>query len=191
MAMFGMTGGSLFVYFKAHLFSSERLFEHLSWISTAFALAVLISTFSIVSSVFLSGLTSGMSILLWLKLILGILPPDIFAGMAISLSLTRSPWPVGLVYGVDLIGAATGCLVVLGVLTWMDGVSALIAIGAIGAVAAACFRSAWRLSRGAEFEGPVPSRWLVLRARSAGGCARGVNGSLMPRSNPEGLCRPW
>src|ERR1700685_758811 len=60
MAMFGMTGGSLFVYFKAHLFSSERLFEHLSWISTAFALAVLISTFSIVSSVFLSGLTSGM-----------------------------------------------------------------------------------------------------------------------------------
>ena len=34
MAMFGMTAGSLFVYFKPHLFQPERLLEHLSWIGT-------------------------------------------------------------------------------------------------------------------------------------------------------------
>ena len=54
------------------------------------------------------------------------MPPYFFAGMAISLALTRSPWPVGLVYGVDLVGAATGCLLALGLMTWMDGVSALL-----------------------------------------------------------------
>ena len=97
-----------------------------------------------ISTVLLTGLTSGMLALLWLKLILIILPPYVFAGMAISLALTRSPWPVGIVYGVDLVGAATGCLLVLGLLTWMDGVSALLAVGAIGAAAAACFRAAWR-----------------------------------------------
>src|ERR1700732_1959043 len=40
MAMFGMTAGSLFVYFKANLFPPSRLFEHLSWIGSAFAIAV-------------------------------------------------------------------------------------------------------------------------------------------------------
>ena len=87
-----------------------------------------------------------MTALLWLKLILILLPPYVLAGMAISLALTRSPWPVGLVYGVDLLGAATGCLLVLTLLTWMDAVSALIAVGAVGAAAAACFAAARRLA---------------------------------------------
>ncbi len=163
MAMFGMTAGSLFVYFKARLFVPERLLEHLFWISAAFAIAVVASTISMVSTVLLAGLSSGMMILLWLKLILIILPPYFFAGMAISLALTRSPWPVGIVYGVDLLGAATGCLIVLGLLTWMDGVSALLAIGAIGALAATCFRAAWRQSRAAASHELAVSRWFVLR----------------------------
>jgi hypothetical protein len=33
--------------------------------------------------------------------------------MAISLALTRSPYPVGVVYGGDLLGAASGCLIIL------------------------------------------------------------------------------
>jgi hypothetical protein len=72
--------------------------------------------------------------------------PYFFAGMAISLALTRSPWPVPLVYSVDLIGAATGCLVVLVVLTFVDSVSALLFVGAVGALAATAFSSARRAS---------------------------------------------
>ena len=162
MAMFGMTAGSLFVYFKSHLFAPERLLEHLSWICAAFAIAVVASALSMVSSVLLST-PSVMMVLLWFKLILVILPPYFFAGMAISLALTRSPWPVGIVYGVDLVGAAAGCLVVLALLTWMDGVSVLLAIGAIGAVAAACFRAAWRQSRYAASREPGVSGWFALR----------------------------
>jgi SAM-dependent methyltransferase len=185
MAMFGMTAGSLFVYFKAHLFPPERLLEHLSWIGMAFAIAVVASTLSMVTSVLLSGLASDMMILLWFKLIVSILPPYVFAGMAISLALTRSPWPVGIVYGVDLVGAASGCLLVLGLMTWMDGVSALLAVGAIGAVGAACFRAAWRHARGTTIGAPAPSRWVVLRHPIALAIliavVAGFNASIHPR----------
>jgi hypothetical protein len=51
---------------------------------------------------------------------------------------------VPLVYGVDLIGAATGCLVVLTVLILMDAVSALFLVGAFGALAAVFFSAARR-----------------------------------------------
>jgi hypothetical protein len=163
MAMFGMTAGSLFVYFKTSLFPPTRLLEHLSWIGSAFAIAVVISTLSMISTVVLAGLTSAMMALLWFKLIVIILPPYVFAGMAISLALTQSPWPVGIIYGVDLVGAATGCLFVLGLLTWMDGVSALFAVGAIGAAAAACFRAAWRGNRDATMRELPVSQWFVLR----------------------------
>ncbi len=177
MAMFGMTAGSLLVYFNARFFTAERLLEHLSWIATAFAIVVVASTLSVVSSVLLTRTTSGMVILGWLKLILIIVPPYILAGMAISLALTRSPWPVGIVYGVDLLGAATGCLIALALMTWLDGVSALIAIGAIGAVAAACFRTAWQPARaaGGWF---VPRHPLLLAAVLA--ALAGLNVAVQP-----------
>jgi hypothetical protein len=163
MAMLGMTAGSMFVYFKAELFSPKRLFEHLSWIGIAFAIAVVISTLSMVSTVLLTQLTSVNTLLLWFKLILIILPPYVFAGMAISLALTKSSWPVGIVYFTDLAGAAMGCLLVLGLLTWMDGVSALLAVGAIGAAAAVCFRAVWRRTPDAQMPRfPSVIGWLCV-----------------------------
>jgi SAM-dependent methyltransferase len=162
MAMFGMTAGSLIVYFRSQLFTRDRLYEHLAWIAAALAISVVLSTASLVSSVVPSTVTSVVMVLLWLKLIVSILPPYVFAGMAVSLALTRSPWPVGQVYGVDLVGAASGCLLGLAVLSWMDGVSALIAVAALAALAAAGFRAAWRTSSPA-----LPplrlSNWFVIR----------------------------
>jgi hypothetical protein len=163
MAMFGMTLGALLIYFNAHRFQSDRLLEHLSWIASAFAIAVVVSTLSTVSTVLATSLASGLMALLWFKLILIILPPYVLAGMAISLALTRSPWPVGLVYGVDLVGAATGCLVALALMSWLDGVSALFAVGAVAAAAASCFRAAWRRSSGEAVQGSWVNRWFVLR----------------------------
>src|SRR5439155_23158081 len=132
MAMFGMTGGSLFVYFRQSWFPTERLLENMAWICAAFGLAVVVSALLLISTTVIGSgniesllMTLPMVALLWLKLILVLATPYFFAGMAISLALTRSPWPVPLVYGIDLIGAATGCLVVLTVLTLMDAVSAL------------------------------------------------------------------
>ncbi len=148
MAMLGMTAGSLFVYFKFHLFPQGRLFDHLAWISLAFAIALFASTLALITTVVGTGInnTLAMTALVWFKLILILLPPYIFGGMAISLALTRSPVPVGLVYGVDLLGASSGCLVVLLLLEWADAISLLIAIAAFAALAATCFGRASRIS---------------------------------------------
>ena len=52
--------------------------------------------------------------------------PYVFAGITVSLALTRSPFPVSLVYGVDLLGAALGCAAVLVVLNVLDGPTAIL-----------------------------------------------------------------
>ena len=148
MAMLGMTAGSLIVYFKSQLFSRERLFEHLAWISAAFAISIVLSTLSLITTVVGSSTTNTgiMTVVVWFKLIAILLPPYVFAGMAISLALTRSPWPVGAVYGADLLGAASGCLVTLALLSQADAVSALIAIAVFAAVASILFDVARRRS---------------------------------------------
>ena len=99
----------------------------------------------------------------WLKLLVTIVPPYILAGMAISLALTRSPWPVGIVYGVDLVGAAAGCLIALALMTWLDGVSALFAVGVVGAGASICFRAAWRQSRDPQLPELPVTTWFMSR----------------------------
>jgi hypothetical protein len=153
MAMFGMTAGSLFVYFRETLFPRHRLFENLIWISSAFAISVVVSALIAITTV-LTGFSRKPELLMtavqWGKLVLVLATPYIFAGMAISLALTRSPWPVPLVYGVDLVGAATGCLVVLAVLTLIDSVSAWFLVGALGALAAVFFSQACRAVQAEE-----------------------------------------
>src|SRR5215469_16894617 len=158
MAMFGMTAGSLFVYFREHLFPRHRLFENLVWISSAFAISVVLSAIIAITTV-LTGFSRKTELLMtslqWGKLVLILATPYVFAGMAIALALTRSPWPVPLVYGIDLVGAASGCLVVLVILTLIDSVSALFLVGAVGAVAGAFFAQAQRAMN--EVDAPLPA----------------------------------
>jgi hypothetical protein len=148
MAMFGMTAGSLIVHFKPDLRRRDRLMENLTWMSTAFGASVVFSALSLISSVVVTPGDVGpvMLVLLWLKIITILLPPYVFLGMAVSLALTRSPWPIGLVYGIDLVGAASGCLIVLVLLTWMDAISAMIVVGALGCCSAICFAASRRVS---------------------------------------------
>ena len=91
----------------------------------------------------------------WGKLVVILATPYFFAGMAISLALTRSPWPVPLVYGVDLVGAAAGCLVVLAVLTLVNSVSAWFLVGAFGAARGADVAQARRGMK--QVEAPLPA----------------------------------
>jgi hypothetical protein len=166
IAMFGMTAGSLFVYFKERWFPSERLFENLVWICAAFAIVVELSTLLLISTVLMVGGKSEflMMVLLWLKLIVILAAPYFFAGMAISLALTRSPWAVSIIYSVDLVGAAMGCLVVLALLTFIDSVSALLFVGAMGALAANFFASA-RFASAFSGEPLLPVARLPILAR--------------------------
>src|SRR5437773_4540252 len=166
MAMFGMTARSLIVYFKQALFVPERLLGHLSWIASAFAVSAVLSTVIVISTVLLDPSTGILlSAILWLKLIAALVPPYVFAGMGISLALTRSPWPVGLVYGSDLAGAAFGCLGALALISLLDGVSAIFMIAALGAAAALAFRQGCNV---AERKAVAPSRYARVLGRPAG-----------------------
>jgi hypothetical protein len=165
MAMFGMTSGALIIHFKRNLLRDDRLLENLTWLSTAFGVSVVFSALSLISCVVVTPGDVGpvMLVMLWAKVIMILMPPYIFLGMAVSLALTKSRWPIGLVYGVDLAGAATGCLVVLVLLNWIDAISAMIAVGALASSAAICFAASRRVSgdRRPGFLGPARSRLLM------------------------------
>ena len=98
--------------------------------------------FCLITSLALS-LTTVVS---WALLLTVMAVPYVFAGVVVSLALTRSPFPTGQVYGVDLLGAALGCVAVLGLLNLLDGPTAVIVAGAISGLSSLAFAA----SAGAE-----------------------------------------
>lgn len=157
MAMFGLTAGALWVYWRKETLSPSELFHNLAWTTTAYALLTAIC-FGFEATSFAGLVPWATVVFIWLKLICLMAPPFFFAGAAISLALTRSPYPVGIVYGVDLVGASVGCLVVLALLNLMDAPSALIAVSGIAGLGAWAFRIA---AGDAPFAGRSHVFWAV------------------------------
>ncbi len=75
----------------------------------------------------------------WGLLLTAMAVPYVFSGVVVSLALTRSPFPRGQVYGVDLLGAASGCVAVIAILNVLDGPTAVIVAGAISGLSALAF----------------------------------------------------
>ena len=138
MAMLGLTGGALIVYYKLDNVTPGNVNALLSRISTAFALCIA-ACFALELASPLPNLDWATSVVLWLKAVALLAAPFTVGGIAVALALTRSGFPIGITYGVDLLGAAIGCLVSLALLTWMDAPSAMFMIAALVAVAAWCF----------------------------------------------------
>ena len=169
MAMLGMTVGAVYVYLKHDRSSSDNLASLLATHSLACAVSIpasLAVQFSLVTSLSLSATT----LISWMLLTAAMAAPYVFAGIVISLGLTRSPFPVSLVYGVDLLGAALGCVIVLVLLDLVNAPSAVIVTGAAAAAAAACFRAS--SPEAAVQTGQVwwkkPQPWLVILMVIAG-----------------------
>jgi hypothetical protein len=72
--------------------------------------------------------------------------PFTFVGICIGLALTRFPEQVGKLYAADLAGAACGCLLLVAILQFLDGPTAVLAIGTLAALGAVAF--SWRVSSG-------------------------------------------
>src|SRR5258708_12580506 len=138
MAMLGLTGGALIVYYKLDHVNPRNVNAFLSRTSTAFALSVA-ACFALELASPLPSLAWATYIVLWFKAIVLLAAPFAIGGIAVSLALTRSGFPIGITYGVDLLGAATGCLPSLALLTWMDASSAMFMIAALPAVAPPSF----------------------------------------------------
>ena len=114
MAMFGLTAGAVWVYLKGDRFSGASLAQDLATFSSLFAVTMVVSLLIQVNlplSVIRGELSVATlkAIIPWAIMVIAIAVPFFNAGVVVSLALTRSPFPIGRVYGVDLIGAAAGC----------------------------------------------------------------------------------
>jgi hypothetical protein len=138
VAMFGLTAGAVWVYLRRDRFTEGTLSQDLSYFTAAFAATTVLSL-AVQMTLTPIVVRTITSIVIWAELAVCLALPFFFSGVAISLALTRSPYPIGHVYGVDLIGAATGCLGVLALLNATDGPSAMLWVAAIAAAGAVSF----------------------------------------------------
>lgn len=188
MAMLGLTAGAVRVYLRCESLAKESLSLHLTWTASAFAISTAVCLgFQLASVAVL--VPWATSIFVWAKLALLLAPPFFFSGMAISLALTRSPFPMGRVYGVDLAGAATGCLASIAILDTVDGPSAILLVAASGAMAAVLFARAGLGSTPDRYAGAWwflhRPMWLAMALFAVAGLNAWTPYGLQPVSSKE------
>lgn len=138
IAMFGLTAGAVFVYLRKERFRPERLSYDLAVATLAFALTTDLAI--LVQLTLVTGASPSLtSLVAWAEFALCLAFPFFFSGVVVSLALTRSPYPIGKVYGADLIGAAIGCIGALVLLNVTSGPSAVLWVGAVIGLAALGF----------------------------------------------------
>ena len=152
MAMFGLTLGAVYIYLRGERYTVETLSDDLAKLSAAFALSTAISLSVQMTLAPVSGV-SVTALVIWIELAVCLFVPFFFSGAAVSLALTRGPFPIGIVYGVDLAGAAFGCICVLVLLSFADGPSAVLYIASLAAIGAVFFSKSkiGKVSSGSRF----------------------------------------
>jgi hypothetical protein len=130
--MFGLTAGAVWVYLRRATFRPDELSYHLSAASLAFAVTTVIALL-IQLSIVTSLPASVMAAVVWVLFAVALSLPFFFSGIVVSLALTRSPYPIGTVYGIDLLGAALGCVGALLLMGLVSGPSAVLWIAVMAA----------------------------------------------------------
>lgn len=137
-AMLGMTAGAVTVHLLPARYSRDRLCASLGDASLGYALVTPVSLLLLC----LLPLRMEMTVMSALAMLLATIvcsAPFYFSGVALAAVLTRHPLPVGRIYASDLIGAALGCLAVLGGVEMLDVPSLILLFAAIGVAAAWAF----------------------------------------------------
>ena len=140
VAMLGMAAGAVLVFVGGDLFSRDRTVRILPGAGLAFALALPISHVANLVIPFPAvrgGSPAELAALAISTLVLTI--PFMISGVLVTLALTRTRAPIGILYGADLIGAAAGCLAIIWLLDLTDITSTAFATGGAAAVGAWCF----------------------------------------------------
>ncbi len=164
LAMFGMTAGALLVYLVPRWFPPERLHQRLAAAAVALPIGLVLSfmtQLSIPFRVYASVIAVYAVVLTYAVISV----PFVLSGVVICLTLTGFPRAVSRLYAADLAGAALGCVLLIFVLDWSDGPTAVLWIALLasgGGVAFAVAAGSTRLKRAAM----VTS--VVLAAAAAG-----------------------
>src|SRR5207344_3100764 len=120
VAMFGMTVGALVVYLRPGWFPAERLAHGLGASALLFGVAIVFSLLTQLVVPFTGGLSLlGLYTVVLTYVVVAV--PFVFSGICVTLALTRFPRQLPSLYGVDLLGAAAGCGIVIVALDITDG----------------------------------------------------------------------
>ena len=152
VAMLGMAAGAVLVFVGGDLFSPARAVRILP--AAALAMAVTLPVAHVANLVIpfpavRGGSPSELAALAISTLVLTI--PFVISGVVVTLALTRTRAPIGILYGADLIGAAAGCLAIIWLLDLTDITSTAFATGAAAAIGAWCFAKHARRDGGTAF----------------------------------------
>ncbi|ODS56390.1 MAG: hypothetical protein ABS36_08355 [Acidobacteria bacterium SCN 69-37] len=144
LAMLGMAAGAVHVFLRPDRFAPDRAPSALA--RTAFWFAASIPASHLCTLVIpftpINSLTT-MEVLPVAVFTIVLAVPFVLSGVLVTLALTRLGGPIGRIYAWDLIGAATGCLLVIVLLDRMNLTSAFFVAAAAAALAA------WSFHRGA------------------------------------------
>ncbi len=138
VAMCGMTGGALLVFYCPVYFRQERVSINLSLFSLVFSISTVVSFLTQLSIPFFLDLSIvGIYSILLIYLVVSL--PFFFVGIVTALALTKFPDHIGKIYAFDLFGAAIGCLSIFWLLRLADGPTAVIFAALISSMAAVIF----------------------------------------------------
>lgn len=141
LAMLGLTAGAVLVFLRPGWFGEADVARRLSESALGFALAIPLCL-AVALAHPLGQAGSAMDVVALMSTGLALALPFALAGIALTLALTRAGLPPGLAYGVDLLGAASGCALVIPLLALLDAPSAALLAAALAALAAGLFAGA-------------------------------------------------
>jgi spermidine synthase len=137
LALFGMGVGGICVYLFPSRFAADLqrrlVILVLGFVAAVVFLVLFLFNVPLAPAASLRGMFASALIYLVASL------PFFFGGTCLSLLLSRAGQGVSRVYFVDLLGAGTGCLLVVPALNYLGGVTALFCAAAVGAAAALLF----------------------------------------------------
>ncbi len=138
LAMFGTSCGAGVVFLAPRFFQAIRAPFHMGVSSLMFAAATICSFLVLTRVRFVPEISwESLDSLIFIYVVAAI--PFIFAGLPITLALTRFPGRVGSLYAADLVGAALGCLLLGITIQATDGVTTAFLVASLAAIASGCF----------------------------------------------------
>jgi spermidine synthase len=138
LAMLGMTAGAVIVFVRPAWFRDEDITLRLVQGSGLLALLMPVGVWTALQ-IPLEPITDTSSFAETLGYGTALAIPFTVSGVVLTLALTRAGMPPGIVYGVDLVGAAAGCVLVIPLLDLVDAPSGILIASGMAALSGYAF----------------------------------------------------
>jgi hypothetical protein len=138
IALFGLAAGGLVIYLAPQFSAHNEVEKHLAAAAVGFAVTTVVSFLAYLGIHHVFDFT--VAGVLSLVTVLGVISvPFVFSGVCVCLALTKFPQQVSQLYAADLSGAATGCILIICTLRFIDAPTAMVFSAALAGVGALLF----------------------------------------------------